>query len=80
MRIHALGAVCIQRGKHEVTTQDFTYSKARELLFYLLLNGPRTKQQIGLALWPEISEEQLRTTFRVVVYHLRRALGDPAES
>jgi predicted ATPase/DNA-binding SARP family transcriptional activator len=75
LRIHALGAVCIQRGKYEVTTQDFTYSKGRELLFYLLLNGPRSKQQIGLALWPDISEEQLRTTFRVVVYHLRRALG-----
>jgi two-component SAPR family response regulator len=40
-----------------------------------LLHGPRTKQQIGLALWPDISAEQLQTTFRVVIYHLRRALG-----
>jgi predicted ATPase/DNA-binding SARP family transcriptional activator len=75
LRIQALGAVWVHRGKHEVTSQDFTYGKARELLFYLLLHGPRTKQQIGVALWPDISEEQLQTTFRVVVYHLRRALG-----
>ena len=54
-----------------MTKQDFTYSKARELLFYLLYHGPRSKQQIGLALWPDISEEQLRATFRVVGDHLR---------
>jgi len=75
LRIQALGAVSVERGMHEVTSRDFTYGKARELLFYLLLHGPRTKQQIGVALWPDSSEQQLQTTFRVVVYHLRRALG-----
>jgi DNA-binding SARP family transcriptional activator len=75
LRIQALGAVSVERGVHEVTSRDFTYGKARELLFYLLLHGPRTKQQIGVALWPDISEQQLQTTFRVVVYHLRQALG-----
>jgi DNA-binding SARP family transcriptional activator len=75
LRIHAFGAVRIQRGDHEVTQRDFIYTKARELLLYLLYHGPRAKQQIALDLWPDISEEQLRSTFRVVVYHLRRALG-----
>jgi predicted ATPase/DNA-binding SARP family transcriptional activator len=75
LRIQALGGACIQRDGHEVTMRDFTYTKARELLFYLLQHGPSAKQQIGLALWPDVSEEQLRATFRVVVYHLRRALG-----
>jgi predicted ATPase/DNA-binding SARP family transcriptional activator len=78
LRIQALGAIRLHRGKHEITARDFTYGKARELLFYLLQHGPRTKQQIGIALWPDISEEQLQTTFRVVVYHLRRALGHAA--
>jgi predicted ATPase/DNA-binding SARP family transcriptional activator len=75
LHIRALGAVHVQCGEREVTQRDFTYTKALELLLYLIHHGPRTKQQIGLALWPDISEEQFRTTFRVVVYHLRRALG-----
>ena len=35
----------------------------------------RTKEQIGLALWPEASTAQLRSSFHDTVYRLRRALG-----
>jgi len=48
----------------------------RELLFYLLSYPEgRTKEQIGLALWPEASTSQLRSSFHDTLYHLRRALG-----
>jgi len=58
--------------------KDWTYGKARELLFYLVCHPARSKEQIGLALWPDASGTQLRDSFRVVLYHLRQALG-PSE-
>jgi len=50
--------------------------KPRELLYYLLSHPEgRTKEQIGLALWPEASTAQLRSSFHDTVFRLRRALG-----
>jgi two-component SAPR family response regulator len=50
--------------------------KSRELLYYLLSHPEgRTKEQIGLALWPEASTAQLRSSFHDTVFRLRRALG-----
>jgi len=54
---------------------DFGYSKSRELLFYLLCHPPRTREQIGLALWPEASASQLRGSFHEALRRLRKALG-----
>ena len=36
---------------------------------------PRTREQIGAALWPYASPSQLRKSFHDVLYRLRRALG-----
>jgi DNA-binding SARP family transcriptional activator len=52
------------------------YAKAQELLVYLLEYPRRTKAQITLALWPEATDAFVRSTFRVVLYYLRRALGN----
>jgi DNA-binding SARP family transcriptional activator len=61
-----------------LTNEDWTYARPRELLFYLLCHeGGRTKEQIGLDLWPDASPAQLRSSFHVTVHHLRRALGGP---
>lgn len=60
-----------------LTSSDWTYRKARELLFYLASNPPKTKEQIGVALWPDVSEAQLHDQFRITLHHLRRALGSP---
>ena len=35
----------------------------------------RTKEQVGLAFWPEASTSQLRNNFHVTLHRLRRALG-----
>jgi predicted ATPase/DNA-binding SARP family transcriptional activator len=77
LRIVAFGPAYVYRGKHALTSTDWTYAKASELLFYLLCNRSATKEQIGLALWPDASPSQLRNSFRVTLYHLRRALGRP---
>lgn len=78
LRICSLGQAQVYRGTYALTSSDWIYTKGRELFFYLLCHRARTKEQIGLALWPDVSSTQLRNNFRVTLYHLRRALGRPA--
>jgi predicted ATPase/DNA-binding SARP family transcriptional activator len=78
LRITSLGRVAVYRGEHLVTAAEWPYCKARELLFYLLSHSARSKEQIGLALWPDATPAHLQSSFRVILFHLRRALGDPA--
>jgi predicted ATPase/DNA-binding SARP family transcriptional activator len=75
LRIFALGAAQVYRGERALAASDWTYIKGRELLYYLLCHRPRTREQIGLALWPDASPAQLRSNLRATLYHLRRALG-----
>jgi predicted ATPase/DNA-binding SARP family transcriptional activator len=77
LRIFALGPARVERGEHVLSPSEWTYAKSRELLFYLLCHPSRTKEQIGLALWPDASPSQLRSTFHRTLHHLRRALGRP---
>jgi DNA-binding SARP family transcriptional activator len=61
-----------------LTRKDWTYTKARELLLFLLLHpSGQTREQVGVALWPDASAAQLRNSFHVALHHLRRALGNP---
>ncbi|MCW5851814.1 MAG: AAA family ATPase [Anaerolineae bacterium] len=76
LRLLALGPVEVHREGRALAASDWTYTKPRELLFYLLSHSRQTKEQIGLALWPDASASQLRSNFRTALYHLRRALGD----
>ena len=76
LRIFALGQARVELDEHILTPSDWTYAKSRELLFYLLSHPPRTREQIGLYLWPDASPSRLRKAFHNVVYYLRRALGD----
>jgi predicted ATPase/DNA-binding SARP family transcriptional activator len=76
-RLHVLGlgAPRVFRSGRRLETSEWTYALPRHLLYYLLLNGPRTREQIGLDFWPEASSDQLRGRLRTALYHLRRALG-----
>lgn len=75
LRIFGLGRPEVLRGRQRLRTADWSYALPREMLFYLMLHGPRTKEQIGLDFWPEATRDQLRGRFRTALYHLRRALG-----
>jgi non-specific serine/threonine protein kinase len=75
LRIKAFGSVQFWRGERELVIADFVYTKAQELLLYLLSSPPRTREQICLALWPDADQAHAHMSFRVVLYHLRRALG-----
>jgi predicted ATPase/DNA-binding SARP family transcriptional activator len=75
LRIFALGPARVEKDGCPLDSPDWI-QKPRELLFYLLSQSEgRTKEQIGLALWPEASTEQLRSRFHDTVFRLRRALG-----
>ena len=79
MRIFALGRARVERGDQDLSLADWTYAKPKELLYYLLSHPEgRTKGQIGLVLWPEVSPAQLRGSLHDALYRLRSALGDKA--
>jgi predicted ATPase/DNA-binding SARP family transcriptional activator len=78
LEINALGVLRVLHQGRLLTNEDWTYAKPRELLFYLLWHADgRSKEQIGLDLWPDASPARLRSSFHVTVHHLRRALGAP---
>ncbi|HET9906323.1 MAG TPA: tetratricopeptide repeat protein, partial [Anaerolineales bacterium] len=65
LRIFAFALPRVSRGEREITSSDWKYTKVREMFFYLLCHASRTKEQIGLVLWPDASQAQLRSNFRV---------------
>jgi len=75
LRLCALGPARVSSGERALTS--WPYARVKELLFYLMAQPPRTKAQIGLALWPEASPAQLRNSLSTTLYHLRRVLGHP---
>lgn len=77
LRLFALGPTRLYREERALSSADWKYAKSKELLCYLLCHRQRTKEQIGLALWPDASQVQLRNNLHACLYHLRQALGQP---
>jgi predicted ATPase/DNA-binding SARP family transcriptional activator len=76
LRIRALGAATVHRGDALVTAADWGYGKPRELLFLLATSPPMTREQVGVALWPDQSRPRLGNALHTALRELRRALGD----
>jgi predicted ATPase/DNA-binding SARP family transcriptional activator len=75
LRIFSLGPAWVEKEGLPLDSPDWI-RKPRELLYFLLSHPEgRTKEQIGLALWPEASTSQLRRRFHDTLFRLRRALG-----
>jgi DNA-binding SARP family transcriptional activator len=75
LRVLALGALEIFVDGAPVPPKAWHYAKSRELLLHLLwFPEGRTREQIGLALWPDASTAQVRNNFHVTLHHLRKAL------
>lgn len=75
LRIFALSTARVEVAGHTLASSEWTYAKSRELLFYLLSHPPRTREQVGLDLWPDASSSRLRKAFHNALYYLRQALG-----
>ncbi len=76
LSITLLGGFRLQQHGVDVAADRMPAGKVRELLCYLALTEHASKEAIGLALWPDASDAQLRNVFHVTLHHLRRALGD----
>jgi DNA-binding SARP family transcriptional activator len=76
LRVLALGPLQVMVGDRVVDASAWGSARPRELLVYLLAHPEgRTKEQVGLAFWPEASTAQLRNNFHVTLHRLRKALG-----
>lgn len=74
LRFYTLGSARVECDSLLITPVEWRCTKARELLFYLLNSPGRTKEQIGLALWPDASPRQLRYGLHEVLSQLRHML------
>ncbi len=80
LEVRALGPLQVLVNNVAVESGAWGSSRPRELLVYLLLHPDgATKEQVGLALWPDASTAQLRNSFHVTMYRLRKALGESAD-
>ena len=75
LQILALGQTRVTLQGQTLAPADWTYTKSKELFFYLLAHRRSTKEQIGLDLWADASPAQLRRIFHRVLRSLRQTLG-----
>ena len=75
LRLYGLGSARVMLGDRTIAATEWTYSRARDLLFYLATEGTASREEIGLVFWPDASPEQLRRNLGVTLHHLRKALG-----
>jgi DNA-binding SARP family transcriptional activator len=76
LHVRALGPLEIAVGGRPVDARAWGSVRPRELLVLLLLHPDgRTKDQVGLAFWPDASPAQIRNNFHVTLHRLRRTLG-----
>lgn len=76
LRVDALGPVEVWRDGAPLPREGWKYAKPRELLLFLLAHPDgRTREQVGLAFWPDASAAQVKNSFHVILHHLRKALG-----
>lgn len=74
--IQTLGKIQVKINGHVVTNAEWLAQTARDL-FLLILAHPEgmTKEEIGVVLWPESSQSELKMRFKNTIYRLRRAAG-----
>jgi predicted ATPase/DNA-binding SARP family transcriptional activator len=78
LRVRALGPLQVFVAGRPLDGEAFGSSKPRELLLLLLCHPEgRTREQVGLAFWPESSAAQVKNSFHVTLHRLRKALGHP---
>ena len=76
LRIRLLGESTVCLAGRPLTTADWSYAKPRELLYLFASSAPLSREQVGLALWPDLAESQLRNALHSALRQLRRTLGD----
>lgn len=79
LELRMFGMSEVKIGGRTLAMEDWKYAKARDLLFYLVTLGDRTREQIVLDFWPDAGDSGAgRNRMNVAIHYLRRALGNPA--
>jgi two-component SAPR family response regulator len=68
----------VRYNQRTLELSDWQTREARDLFFFLLQSNPVTKEQIGLAFWPDLSPARLKMRFKINIYRIRRAIGQDA--
>ena len=76
LRVEVLGPPAVARRGAPLAAGELPAGKATELLL-LLVARPKgvTREQAGVALWPDASAAEVRNAFHVLLHHVRRALA-----
>lgn len=72
-------------GEAKVTHDDQVISSwraadAKEMFFYILLQGPKRREEIGVDFWPDLDAKAMANRLNVTSYRMRQALGLEAEA
>ncbi|MDQ3283575.1 MAG: NB-ARC domain-containing protein [Acidobacteriota bacterium] len=76
LEVRDLGPLQITIGGKPLAQEARASGRARELLVYLLAHPQgRTKEEVGVAFWPDASADQVKNSFHVTLHRLRKLLG-----
>lgn len=78
LRIFGFGYGRAELGGEEIPPSEWAAASVRHLLFYLLMHGSQTRDQIAAALWPELPAHKVKATFHTTKFRLKRALDREA--
>lgn len=75
LEIVTFGKVSVCHDGRVVEISDWQTREARDLFFYLLQSPPRTKEQIAMEFWPDLSPARIKMRFKINIYRIRQTLG-----
>lgn len=78
LRIFGFGLGRVEREESIIPASEWGSVTARQLLFYLLIHSQRTREQIFVAFWPDLSSQKAKAAFHTTKFRLSRALGTDA--
>ena len=76
LEVSDLGPLHITLAGKPLAGEGRASARARELLVFLLAHPQgRTKEEVGVAFWPDATTEQVKNSFHVTLHRLRKLLG-----
>ncbi len=75
VEVYAFGQARVLVNGREVPDSEWRSARAAEMFFYLLSSDkPKTREQIAVDLWPDLSPAKSTSNFHISLYRARRAL------
>lgn len=76
LHVADLGALQFTLGGKPLVAEGRASNRARELLAFLVAHPEgRTKEEVGVAFWPDATTDQVKNSFHVTLHRLRKLLG-----